>query len=150
MAVEQHSNPEAVEISRTIGAPRGTVFEAWTDPEILKQWHAPGDYTVAFAEADVRVGGRYRISMQPPGKDIVRTVTGEYKEVVPNERLVYTWTWEEDIDEVGETLVTVEFRDRGESTELLVRHERLRTEVGRTRHREGWLGTLSNLEAYFA
>lgn len=150
MAVEKVAKAESLELTRTIAAPRAKVFEAWTDPEILKQWHAPGDYTVPVAEAEVRVGGRYRIRMQAPDKDISHTVGGEYKEVVPTEKLVYTWQWEDDADEVGETLVTVEFRDNGESTDLSIKHERLPTEDARAKHSQGWLGSLANLDRLFA
>ena len=150
MAVEKVVKAEALELTRTFAAPRAKVFEAWTDPEILKQWHAPGDYTVPIAEADLRVGGRYRIRMQAPNKDINHTVGGEYKEIVPNEKLVYTWQWEDDVDDVGETLVTVEFRDNGEGTDIVLTHERFPTAEDRDKHNQGWCGSLDNLPKLFS
>ena len=56
----------SLEVRRTIRAPRTTVFDAWTTPDELKRWHAPGPLHVELAELDVRVGGAYRIHMVTP------------------------------------------------------------------------------------
>jgi uncharacterized protein YndB with AHSA1/START domain len=76
-------------LTRLIDAPRGRLFEAWTRPELLKQWFAPLPYTTPFAELDVRPGGANLITMRgPDGVDMPNR--GIYLEVVPNERLVFT------------------------------------------------------------
>ena len=79
-----------VEVRRVIRAPRQRVFEAWTKPEELKRWHAPGPMTVSLAEVDLRVGGRYRIHMVAPSGEEHRVV-GTYREVDPPRRLTYSW-----------------------------------------------------------
>lgn len=84
-------------LTRLIDAPPAKVYEAWTNPEILKQWFAPLPYTTPHAELDVRPGGRSLIVMRSPdGVDMPNP--GVYLEVVPNERLVltdaYTEAWE--------------------------------------------------------
>lgn len=104
--------------------------------------------TVAVAEIDLTVGGRYRIEMQGP--DGARHIVGgTYREIDPPRRLVYTWSWEDQPD-VTDTLVTVEFNDRGSATEIVLRHERLPSEDSRARHEHGWTGCLDKLEAMMA
>jgi len=138
-----------LELNRLFPAPCDLVYKAWTDVEMIKRWHAPGDHTVASAEADVRVGGRYRFVMKAPDKDITHTATGEYQEVVPNSKLVYTWSWEDAPEEMeGETLVTVTFADREGSTEVTITHERFRDSEIRDKHSEGWCGCLENLDKF--
>jgi len=129
----------------TLKAAREKVFRAWTDPAALKKWFAPGDdYATPIAEVDLRVGGRYRIQIRSPqGK--LHTVVGAYREVKPPEKLVFTWSWQEGGMDVGETLVTVEFRDRGNSTELILTHELFPTAETRDEHTKGWTGCLDRL-----
>jgi uncharacterized protein YndB with AHSA1/START domain len=84
-------------LTRLIDAPRETLFRAWTDADLLKQWFAPLPWTTPFADLDVRPGGANIITMRSPeGQDMPNA--GVYLEVVPNERLVftdaYTKAWE--------------------------------------------------------
>src|SRR5215470_3095829 len=83
----------SITIVRTIAAPIDEVFAAWTDAALLQQWLAPGPCEVHEAEVDARPGGRYRIVVRDPmgGLHVTR---GEYREVVPNRRLVQTWIYE--------------------------------------------------------
>jgi uncharacterized protein YndB with AHSA1/START domain len=132
-------------ITRTFAAPVQRVYAAFTDAEMLAQWHAPGDYTVEHAAADVRMGGAYRITMKAPAKDITHTVVGIYQKVVPEQRLVYTWRWEDQTDS-PETLVTVSFQANGAKTDLTILHERFPDVELRDKHNEGWCGCLENLD----
>jgi uncharacterized protein YndB with AHSA1/START domain len=134
----------ALEIRRTFPARRERVFRAWTQPEELNRWSAPGPL-VAAADVDLRVGGRYRIVMQSPD-GTAHIVGGVYRVVDAPSRLVYTWSWENAARE-GDSLVTVEFLERGPSTEVVLRHERLADSTDRDRHREGWIGCLDKLSA---
>ena len=84
----QPSNHELV-LTRLIKAPRHSLFRAWTEPELLKQWFAPHPCTVPVAETDVRPGGTSLIVMRlPDGKEM--PCHGVYLEVVKDERLVFT------------------------------------------------------------
>ncbi|MDX1374565.1 MAG: SRPBCC domain-containing protein [Burkholderiales bacterium] len=123
------------------------VWRAWTEPQALKQWFGPGGpQPVAVAEADVRVGGRFRIVFGgAQGTD--HEVQGVYREVIPNRRLVFTWTWPRSTPE-RESLVTVELRAVGEDTELVFRHEQLFDEAARDGHLRGWSETFVKLERY--
>ena len=139
-----------VEIVRIIEAPREQVFRAWTDPDELRRWWGPGEFTCPEAEVDLRPGGRYRLVMQPTaGEPFV--LAGTYREVEPPARLVYTWRWETGPAADGsESLVTVEFRDRGDHTELVLTHSEFPASHGPAPYRMGWEGGLVKFEARFA
>jgi uncharacterized protein YndB with AHSA1/START domain len=146
MTAQETRTEITLNLTRTYSAPRDDVFRAWTEPEALKRWFAPSDeFSTPIAEVDLRVGGAYRIGMKPPDQEDMFIVVGTYREVQPPERLVFTWSWEEGID-VGETLVTVEFRDLGDSTEVVLTHELFPNEQARDKHIEGWSGCLERLE----
>lgn len=133
----------ALRLRRVFAAPRQRVFDAWTRPEELKRWCAPSeDYSTPIAEIDLRVGGRYRIGMKSPDGNLY-VVTGTYREVQPPEKLVYTWSWEG--GEMGETLVTVEFREVEGATELVLTHELFPDTKAREDHEQGWTGCLERL-----
>jgi uncharacterized protein YndB with AHSA1/START domain len=142
------SDKVALEIKRFINAPRARVYAAWTDPEQMKQWMGPSD---AFGESevtmDVRVGGRYRIVMHSPDGETHR-VSGVYREVVPNRKLVYTWAWESTPER--ESLVTLEFKPSGDGTELVLAHQRFADKEARDKHQEGWIGCLDRLGRFIS
>ncbi len=128
---------EALVVKRTFPTSCDRVFRAWTNPKFLTQWfHASQDWTTPICELDLRVGGRYRIGMRNPNADAPYVATGLYREIVENEKLVFTWEWEG--RESNEMLVTVLFHDRGHSTEVELIHERFLDSEQRDKHREGW------------
>ena len=131
-------------LRRVFKAEREKVFRAWTDPEELKKWWGPEGYATPSAEVDLRVGGKYRLGMRKLPHGEIIYLSGIYREVRPPERLVYTWRWEAQ-PEHGETLVTVEFREVGDSTEVVLTHERFPTEKARDDHNRGWSGCLDRL-----
>jgi len=139
---------EQLQLERTFDAPREEVFRAWTDPEVLRRWWAAQPtWESPLAETDVRVGGRYRLSMRDPDSGEEHTVGGEYVEVTPPERLVYTWTWEgsdEDSTSAG-SIVTVEFREDGDGTTVVLTHDGITDGQSRDNHAHGWSGCLDNL-----
>jgi uncharacterized protein YndB with AHSA1/START domain len=143
MAQQTTSGAEhRLEVRRIFDAPRERVFRAWTEAEALKRWFAPENVSVVLSEADVVVGGEYRVHMQAPDK--LHQVRGRYREVDPPRRLVFTWQWETNADE-HETLVTVEFEDRGDQTEVVLRHDGFRNDEERAGHAQGWDGVLAKL-----
>ena len=132
-----------LEIRRVIPAVRERVFDAWTQAKELDRWSAPPPMTPR-AEVDLRVGGSYRIVMRgPDGVD--RRVAGVYRVIDRPSKLAYTWSWEE--SPMPDSLVTIEFLDRGKSTEVVLRHEGLADSESRARHEHGWMGCLDNLVA---
>ena len=84
------SNQDAVVIERTFEAPVDLVWQMWTDPEHFKQWYGPQGFSVPVAEMDLRVGGKRLICMASPDGSMKMWTTGEYTEIVPKVRLVYT------------------------------------------------------------
>jgi uncharacterized protein YndB with AHSA1/START domain len=116
--VERKSERELV-VTRTFNAPARIVFEAWTEPELLKRWWAPKStgVTLLSCEADVRVGGSYRFEFGPDASKPM-AFFGKYLEVTPHSRLV--WTNDESNDGA---VTTVTFEEKGGKT-LLVMHER--------------------------
>ena len=131
-------------LRRVIDAPVERVYAAWTDPALLRRWLAPGDAAVVRAVADVAVGGTFLVEMRRAnGRRWL--VSGVYREVVPNRRLVHTWRWEgSDV----ESLVSVEFEpDSAGTTRLTLTHSRFSQEEARDEHVRGWTGCLAKLEA---
>jgi uncharacterized protein YndB with AHSA1/START domain len=115
--VERKSERELV-IARTFNGPARIVFEAWTKPELLKRWWAPKSTGLSLlsCEADVRVGGRYRLELSHDASEPM-TFFGRYLEVTPHSRLV--WTNDESDDGA---VTTVTFEEKAGKT-LLVLHE---------------------------
>jgi uncharacterized protein YndB with AHSA1/START domain len=117
--VERQSDRELV-VTRTINGPARIVFEAWTKPELFKQWWVPKSFGLSLlsCDKDVRVGGRYRLVFSHPAAPTPMEFFGRYLEVTPHSRLV--WTNEEG-DDAG-AVTTVTFEDKGGKT-LVVLHE---------------------------
>ncbi len=132
----------ALTLGRLIAAPRAEVFRAWTEPELLARWWWPTRFRTTY-EVDLRPGGRWRFRTVDLPDLGVLAVGGVFIEVRVPDRLVYTWVWEGAGE--GETLVTVEFRDRGTQTEVAVRHEHFADGHARDEHTQGWNDCLDRL-----
>ena len=132
-------------LSRTYDAPVERVYAAWTDPKILQKFLGPGSVKATDIETDVRVGGKYRVVMlMDDGERMV--ATGVYREVQVPSRLVMTWRWEEENpSNEHDTLLTLEFFDRGGKTELVLTHENFAAADSRERHEHGWNDALDKL-----
>lgn len=137
------SGDRELTITRIFDAPRELVFAAWTKPEHLKRWFAPGNFTVPECEMDFRVGGKYRLCMRGFGRD--HWVHGEYREIVAPERIVFSGMLEHDGNEV---VTTATFADLGAKTRLTV-HQTFSIETDSTRGaRQGWTETLERLAEF--
>ncbi|MCG3117731.1 MAG: SRPBCC domain-containing protein [Candidatus Manganitrophus sp. SA1] len=135
-----------LQITRFFPASREKIFEAWTRPDKIMQWFAPGEMTIPLAEVDLRVGGRYRIQMKDPDGGETHTTTGVYKEILPPQRLVFTWRWEG--PDSQETEVTIELKEKDGGTELTLTHARFANTESRDKHQHGWNGCLENLSRF--
>jgi uncharacterized protein YndB with AHSA1/START domain len=122
------TNPPAVHLVRTIPASPARVYRAWLDPEIIRRWFAPAQYTVAAAEVDERVGGRHSIHQLDGGVD-VGGFESRLLELIPDRRIVFAWGFvgpDRVPDPAHESLLTIELRPVGDdATELTLTHERL-------------------------
>lgn len=139
-----------IRLSRVVSASPQAVFAAFPDPGEIKKWHVPGpDFTVCIPEVDPRVGGRYRVGMQPPDREAPYTFSGVCREVEPPTRLVYTCRWEPRMQDMGESLVTIEIQPEGSRTEVVVVHDHLPHQQAADDHIRGWTGTLESLARHF-
>ena len=144
-------------ITRTFDAPLEKVWDAWTNPETLKKWWGPKEYTAPVVKNDFKVGGSYLYSMRSPeGQDIWST--GVYKEIVPLERIVSTDSFA-DADgnvvpaskyEMGgdwplELMVTVIFQERDGKTRITLQHAGFPDNKNKTLAEAGWNESLDKL-----
>ena len=139
-------------VRRTFPVSRETLFHAWTDPEQLVKWFGPTpEHSIEVRKYDLRVGGKYELAFSKGGEPARDVVTGEFHEIERPERLSYSWVWlspneNADVD----TLVTVEFLEQGDQTELVLTHTRFADDEMRGHHEQGWSGCLDSLAAYLA
>lgn len=130
-------------LRRRFRAPREQVFRAWTVPEALVKWWGPGGFTVPLCEMDVREGGAWRTCMRSPdGNDYC--VGGVYREIARPQRLVFTWAWEQGDPAGHETLVTVEFNEVADGTEIVLTHSGFASAEQRDQHNQGWSSSLDD------
>jgi len=135
---------ETVQVRKVVPATKERVFRAWTDASQVKRWWTLGEgWKTSFVELDLKVGGRFTVGNEPAaGSPLV--ITGEFLEVQPPDKLVYTWRFQ--LPKPEDTLVTVEFRSLGTETEVLVTHEHSSKEMGPSAV-AGWTAALNGLAA---
>jgi uncharacterized protein YndB with AHSA1/START domain len=134
-------------IKRRFNAPPAKVFSAWTDAEKVKRWMGPDEVQVLSAEIDARTGGRYHWVMKAPNGE-EHDVSGVYREVIPNEKLVFTWAWKSTPER--ESVVTLTFNHDGAGTLMTLMHEQFFDEQARDSHQGGWNGAMEKLEKFLA
>ena len=100
-----------------------------------------------IAEADVRVGGRFRVQFWSQNGEH-NSASGTYKQVEPGRKLVFSWAWQSTPERVSQ--VTLDFKPDGDGTMLTLTHEQFASEAARDSHRGGWTAALDNLEKVFA
>ena len=134
-------------LKRRLNAAPEKVYAAWTNPAHLARWFGPDAGPVSRAETDVRVGGRYLMEFSTEDGE-QHSVSGVYREVVPNEKLAFTWAWKTMPER--ESFVTVLIKADGEGAILTLIHEQFADEAARDGHEWGWTGALNKLERLFA
>lgn len=134
-------------LKRVFDVPVERLWRAWTDPKELGQWYVAGDdHIVHFCEADVRVGGKYRVGFGPRGKSPI-IETGDYIEVVPTSRLCFNESVAIDGQQLHNNLTVVDFLDLGGGKSQLIL-----TSIGHESWRtgEGWTPCLESLARHLA
>jgi uncharacterized protein YndB with AHSA1/START domain len=147
MTTATETATHSVTLTRILNASRERVFAAWTDSSLLAQWFAPAPGFTTTATNDLRRGGDYTIAFRSK-EGALHTATGKYMEIVPPERLVFTWRWLENSQADG-SIITILLRDLGGKTELTLVHSQLPTAESAKSHEQGWTGCLSNCELFF-
>jgi uncharacterized protein YndB with AHSA1/START domain len=135
----------ALDLKCRLPAPRARVFKALTKPDELAKWWGPHGFTSPNIDFDPRVGGGYRITMQPPDGEVFH-LSGEFREVDPPAQLAYTFRWEEPDPDDQETVVTLTLRDLGDATELVLAQGLFATEGRRALHEQGWTDSFERLQ----
>jgi len=153
---DNSGSQDAVIIERSFDAPVDLIWQMWTDPAHFAAWYGPDGASISIAKMDVRVGGTRLVcvQMQTPNGPMQMWFTGEYREVVPNERLVYT---ESMSDENGKVLtglpeghpttteVRVELEDLGGRTKVVMTHAGIPSDSPGA---VGWTMSLDKLAAH--
>ena len=143
-----------LEIVRVIKASKQRVFDAWTRPEIVRQWFIVGTVTLAKVSIDLRRDGAWRMESngrcQPDGTagEGTNVVTGRYLQVDPYDLLSFTWNNAHFPEE--ESVVTIRLKEVDGGTEMTLLHDRFLTEASREDHARGWKSVIGNLEKFFA
>ena len=149
---------DAIVIERIFEAPIELIWQMWTDPKHFKNWYGPTGFTVPVVEMDVRVGSKHLVCMASPDGSMKMWTTGEYTEVVPTERLVYT---DSPSDENGNlvspsaigmpdgypqtTEVTVQLEDLGGRTKMVMTHAGVPADSGAG---GGWEQAFAKMASY--
>ncbi len=150
MITMQTEQNYVLELSKTYSVKTDRMYQAWTSAEELAKWWGPEGYTTTIEKMEVEVGGEYKFAMNPPEGE-AKVLVGRYEEVLQNEKLVFTWKWEDADNAFPETKVTVQFVDQDGSTEVKVTHEQLPSEEAAEGHNQGWSSSLEgSLKNYFA
>jgi uncharacterized protein YndB with AHSA1/START domain len=135
-------------LKRRIKAAPEKVYEAWTKPEQMTLWWGVGmSPKTPIAETDLKVGGRFRVQFWG-SDDEHNSVSGIYREVVPNRKLSFSWAWQSTPER--ESLVTIDLNPVNDGTMLTLTHEQFFDEKARDDHGRGWNASLDRLEALFA
>ena len=136
---------DEVVIERIFDAPVDLIWQLWTQPEHFKKWYGPKGFSVPVAQMDVRVGGKRLVcmEMQTPDRSMKMWFTGEYREVAPNKRLVYTDSMADEHGNVATpsamgmpegqhstTEITVQLEDLGGRTKMVMTHAGIPADSG--------------------
>jgi len=156
--MEKRVNNNEVFIEETFNASLEKVFSAWTDSEKLMKWYAPDGCTIHFKKIEIETGGQFHSCISNPQFGDCWCI-GEYKEVVPNTKLVFTLINADENgnpinpveigmnpDWPGETLVTVTFKEENGKTKLQLRQTVSQDLAKKTGAYPSWLQMLNNLQ----
>jgi uncharacterized protein YndB with AHSA1/START domain len=136
---------QAVVLRRTFKAPRSRVFDAWTKPELLREWFGPEGMTAPEVAVDLREGGKFRIVIVDSDGDR-NIAAGTFTKIRRPEGLAFTWCWESnDPPDIYDTHITIDFIERGDDTEMVFKHEGFRTVESRDGHDSGWTTSFNKL-----
>ena len=148
------ADDKALVLERIFDAPPETVFQLWADPEHVKEWWHPDDYTTPAFEMDFRVGGAYRFCIRKDGKD--QWAHGIYREIDAPHRLVFSFQWGDGAAAAAAarntlTLITLTFASAGkDTTRMTFRQEDFASSEDRHSHGKGWIQFLESFARFLA
>lgn len=143
----QNENPSTIHVEESFPVDKATLYKAWTEPDELKKWWKPLNKQLLRVENDLRAGGKVVYEFEGELK-----ISGEYKEVEKENRLVYSWNWSFPQKAIhdGDYLLHVQFNQAGNGSSLTVTQENFKDEHAIKPHREGWEASLAALKNYLA
>jgi uncharacterized protein YndB with AHSA1/START domain len=140
-------------MQRVFDAPRSLLWSAWTKPEMIVRWLGPITWPAIGHTSDFRVGGRWSATLESVAGEGTYHQYGVYIEIVPEERLVFTFKWADGHEDGTpvDTLVTVVLTDTpGGGTQLDFTHAELKSPLSAERHHYGWTSTFDRLDQWIA
>lgn len=142
---------QSISVRRLIKANRSHVFEAFSNAKSLAQWFSPSpNITVEVLAFEFVLKGDFRIRYSMPDGSFL-VVAGSYHRISPPDELVFSWVWQAPDPHADIlTQVHVQFRDKGDSTEIVLSHNKLPSKEACDRYTAGWQGTFDNLENFLA
>jgi uncharacterized protein YndB with AHSA1/START domain len=139
---------QVVRIERTFEAPAEDVFDAWTNPEVIRRWFRPGrGWGEASAVVDLRVGGKVSVVMRAPDGSEVGA-GGEYTLIERPHRLAFTWTFDDDPS--NQQMIELEFSEQDGATTVVFVNSNISGEDRRDSQYEGWQACIDNMERVLA
>jgi uncharacterized protein YndB with AHSA1/START domain len=136
-------------IFRSLPAPRSKVYRAFVDRDAFSRWVGSSGMKVVECEQSAVKGGRYRALLQDEDGES-HVVAGEFREVCPEDRLVFSWEPQWGKEKGAPTIVTIELLDKDGSTELKLTQSVFSTLDARDKHARYWEGCLDSLQKYVA
>lgn len=143
---------EVLRIERIFNATRERVFDAWTDPSLMRIWSAPAELRVDSGEGDVRPGGRWRVEMVERRSGERHVAVGRYIDVIPPARISMTHGWLNPGQTIADadaraTTVTIELHEQGPRTRMVFTQTGFESAASRDGHGEGWASSFDQLAA---
>jgi uncharacterized protein YndB with AHSA1/START domain len=142
--MNEQPNGLVLKLKHVLDSPRERIFKLLTEPAELAKWWGPHGFTTPEVELDLSVGGRYRFTMQPPEGEAFH-LSGEFIEIAPPTRLVYTFCWDEPDPDDRETVVVLSLGGVGDATEVSLSQGEFATDERLALHRSGWADSLEKL-----
>jgi len=139
-----------LEVTKSFQADSEQLFKAWTEFEALKQWWKPLNSALSDLVNELHAGGKVKYTFTRTDNSETYSIEGEYSEVVPNQKLIYSWNWNlpEAEESANRYILTIEFNKSGEGSTLTVKQEGFADEEAAKPHREGWENALDSLDSY--
>lgn len=129
------------------------LYDGWVNPEKLKQWWKPAGNQLREVEIDLTQGGQFRYVFETKDGQEDLKITGDYKEVEPKKRLVYSWNWELPHTQAvsnNEFQLTIEFSNDQDNSKIKVTQENFKDQESIHPHQEGWNKALNDLHNFLA
>ncbi|RYY07928.1 MAG: SRPBCC domain-containing protein [Sphingobacteriaceae bacterium] len=139
-----------IALEHDFSVPAERLYEAWIKEDDLKNWWHPSENKLVNVAQTVEEGGDIRYEFEGQNGKSSLIITGKYKEVKPNEKLVYSWNWDvsaEGVEKSNHELI-IEFVANGDQSKIKVAQDNFENDESITPHKEGWVKALAALDEY--